>query len=180
MTAAEDVMDHRAAARPAPPPVRAALLRAAHADAERRLAEAHREAATVTERAGRRAAAIRLEARRAGARDGAGRARLALARARASARARVLEARREAYEELRRLTRERVRALRQDPGYPRLTAGLTRRARGLLGPDAAVEEAPCGGVVARSGGRWADWSLDALADRAVERLGFRVPELWEP
>jgi vacuolar-type H+-ATPase subunit E/Vma4 len=161
-------------------PVRAGLLRAAHADAEALLAHAEREAAALLDQAGAEARAILDEARRQGEADGSDAARDLLVRARRDARSRVLAARREAYQELRREAAERVRALRQTDGYTSLRAWLEQRARALLGPAADVSEHADGGVVARAPGRRIDLSLTALADRAVDCVRGEVGSLWEP
>lgn len=161
-------------------PVRAELLRAAHADAEAVLARAEREAAALLDRAHAEARAMLDEARRQGEADGAAAARDLLVRARREARSRTLAARREAYGALRRETAERVGELRGTPDYPGLRERLERRARVLLGPGTEVTEAPGGGVVARAPGRRVDLSLTALAHHALDRMGGEVRSLWEP
>ncbi|MFF7647567.1 hypothetical protein [Streptomyces canus] len=161
-------------------PVRAELLRAAHADAEAVLARAEREAAALLDRSRAEGRAILEEARRQGEADGAATARDLLVRARREAGSRALAARREAYEALRRETAERVGELRRTTGYPGLRKQLEQRARVLLGPGAEVSEHPGGGVVARAPGRRVDLSLTALAERALDRLGGEVRSLWEP
>jgi vacuolar-type H+-ATPase subunit E/Vma4 len=161
-------------------PVRAELLRAAHADAEAVLDRAEREAATLLDRARAEARAILEEARRQGEADGAAAARDLLVRARRQARTRTLAARREAYDALRHETAARVGELRRTTDYPGLRKRLERRARLLLGPGAEVIEHPGGGVVARAPGRRVDLSLTALADRALERMRGEVGTLWEP
>jgi vacuolar-type H+-ATPase subunit E/Vma4 len=161
-------------------PVRAELLRAAHADAEAVLARAEREAAALLARARAEGRAILEEARRQGEADGAAAAHDLLVSARREARSRTLAARREAYEALRRETAERVGELRRTTDYPGLLKRLERRARVLLGPGAEVSEHSGGGVVARAPGRRVDLSLTALADRALDRMGGEVGTLWEP
>ena len=50
----------------------------------------------------------------------------------------------------------------------------------LAGPDAEISEPPEGGVVAVAAGRRWDFSLPALAGRAVDALGPEVERLWTP
>ncbi|MGK3940995.1 hypothetical protein ABK046_21475 [Streptomyces caeruleatus] len=161
-------------------PVRAALLRAAHADAEAVLARAEREAAALLDRAHAEARAMLDEARRQGEADGAAAARDRLVRARREARSRTLAARRKAYGTLRRESAERVEEWRGTPDYPGLRERLERRARVLLGPGAQVTEDPHGGVVAHTPGRRVDLSLPTLAHQALDRMGGEVRRLWEP
>ncbi|GAB7035462.1 V-type ATP synthase subunit E family protein [Streptomyces sp. NPDC021749] len=161
-------------------PVRTELLRAAHADAQALRAEADREAADVLEAARAEERSILDEARRQGEAEGEAAGRAVLVQARRTARAGDLGARRAAYEQLRRLATARVRALRDTDGYRSLLHRLVLRARGLLGPDAEVTEHPDGGVVARAAGRYVDCTLDALAARALDRLGSEVEKLWVP
>jgi vacuolar-type H+-ATPase subunit E/Vma4 len=161
-------------------PVRAGLLREAHADEEALLTRTEREAATLLDQARAEARAILDEARRQGEADGADAARDLLVRARREARSRMLTARREAYEELRRETAERVRGLRRSEDYASIRERLEHRAGILLGPDAEVSEHADGGVVARAPGRRGDLSLTALADHALDRIGGEVRSLWEP
>ncbi|MET9848340.1 hypothetical protein [Streptomyces ossamyceticus] len=161
-------------------PVRAGLLRAAHADAEARLARAEQEAAALLARARAEARAILDDARRQGEADGSDAARDLLVRARRETRSRTLAARRAAYEGLHREAAERVRALRGTDGYASLRQWLEQRARILLGPAAEVSEHADGGVVARVPGRRVDLSLTTLADRALDRMRGEVRSLWEP
>ncbi|AMW08606.1 hypothetical protein A4E84_03185 [Streptomyces qaidamensis] len=161
-------------------PVRAGLLRAAHADAEALLARTEREAVALLDQARAEARAILDEARRQGEADGADAARDLLVRARREARSRTLAARREAYDGLRREVAERAGDLRRADGHASVRERLEHRARVLLGPCAEVSEHPDGGVVARAPGRRVDLSLTALADRALDRMGAEVRSLWEP
>ncbi|MGW2635202.1 hypothetical protein ACWC2K_38750, partial [Streptomyces chattanoogensis] len=126
------------------------------------------------------AQAIVEDARRQGEAAGTVAGRTALTRARRTARARELTVRREAYEELRLRATERVRALRHTADYASLLDRLGQRARRLLGPDAVVTEHPDGGVVAHASGRRVDCTLDALAARALDRIGTKAETLWEP
>lgn len=169
-----------AAAERALGPVRAHLLRAAGAEADR-------IRATGRARADELLGEARLAAGRA-VRDGTARGRAEAAPAaaavrrggRAQARAIVLGAQREAYDELCRRVRADADGLRGGPGYGPLLEKLTALAAGAAGPGATVTVAPEGGVLARSGQVMVDYSLPRLATAAVESLGDRVRELWEP
>lgn len=161
-------------------PVRAELLDRARADAAALLAAADAEAAAVVAAARGEAAELLADARAQGERDAAGVVAEARSRARRQARTTVLRAQREAYEQLCRRSREASRALRVEPAYQDLLAGLRQRARAELGPDATVVEHPDGGVLAEAPGRRVRHTLDALADRAVAALGAEVEKLWAP
>ncbi|TXS79193.1 hypothetical protein EAO69_05665 [Streptomyces sp. me109] len=53
-------------------------------------------------------------------------------------------------------------------------------ARELVGPQARVTAASGGGVTAEVPGRRVVLAADALADRALDRLGVLAETLWEP
>ncbi|MFG2859185.1 hypothetical protein [Streptomyces sioyaensis] len=161
-------------------PVRAELLRTAHAEARELLARADREAADLLDAARAEGRAILGASRRQGEAEGAAAGRAALVQARRTARARELDVRREAYEELRLRATERVRALRHAADYEAVLDRLARRARRILGPEADVTEHPDGGVVAHAPGRRVDCTLDALAARALDRIGAEAETLWAP
>lgn len=161
-------------------PVRTELLRAARADADGLLAEAEAYRARIVANAEARAEAIVDEARRRGREDAADDAASVRRHARRTARADLLATRTELYDELRGRVVAGVRARREEPGYASLVDGMTRRARQLLGPDADITPVPDGGVVATAGGRRVDYSLTAVATRALDGLGGRARELWEP
>lgn len=161
-------------------PVRAALLARARADAEATVRQAEAAAAALLEEARGQAAALVEQARAEGERDAERlRARRA-ARAHREARETVVRAQQEAYAELRRRARVQVSALRADPAYPEIRAGLRERARAELGADAVVREPAAGGILAESTAGLLDLSLPALADRAVDDLGAEVIGLWTP
>jgi vacuolar-type H+-ATPase subunit E/Vma4 len=161
-------------------PVRAWLLAAAHAESERLVAEAAADAHGLLEGARAEADAILAEAREQGAAEGSALAAAEQARARRLARRLVLEAERQAYEELRARSRATVRTLRQDPGYPALRERLTGLALAAAGPGGHASEHPDGGVVADAPGIRVDCTLDGLAERAIVALGGEVAELWTP
>lgn len=155
------------------------------------LADAEGQAASVRNRAEQEAAAIRAEADAAvaeavrRAEDHARatlriRADQSLEQARAEAHAAVLRARGEARRRLAGATREAAIALRGDPRYPELLDRLERLAIDQLGPSAVVQRdpEPSGGVIAEASGRRVDYTLDALAQRALGALGGEIAELW--
>lgn len=161
-------------------PLRAALLEQADADAERRRGEVEAECARRLEAARAEAGVLveqgRLEGRRAARQEGARRRGAAHRRAREA----ELAARGALFEELRSRARAGAVELRSDPGYPALLDRLTGAARAQLGADAEIEvDRPGGGGVgARSGRRSVDYTLPALADRALADLGGEVEKLW--
>lgn len=161
-------------------PVRERLLRSARVDAAELLARTDRETEALLEGARAQAATILEDARRQGEADAAQGRAVELTRVRRTIRARELDIRRQAYEELGRSTAERVTGLRYRPDYPAMRDRLARRARQLLGPDCEVAEHPSGGIVARTSGRRADCTLDALAARALDRFGAETETLWAP
>lgn len=161
-------------------PVRAALLAAARAQAQRLLAEADAETAATLAAARAQAAAMVEQARTEGAADAAIALAGARARARREARAIAMAARRDAYLSLRKASRAAVRRLRDDPAYPGLRDGLAAAVRGRLGADPVLVEGAAGRMVAETAGRRVDYSLDGFADRAVDALGTELEELWAP
>jgi vacuolar-type H+-ATPase subunit E/Vma4 len=161
-------------------PVRAWLLGAARTDGRRLRAEAAAEADRLLDRARAEAAAILAEAREQGTAEGAALGAAEQARSRRHARRLLLEAERQAYDELRARSRAAARALRDDPGYPALRERLARLAQAAAGPGAVVSDHPDGGVVAEAPGVRVDCSLDGLAARAVDALGGEVTGLWTP
>ncbi|MDN3027950.1 V-type ATP synthase subunit E family protein [Streptomyces sp. S.PB5] len=172
--------DHPAETATALAPVRDRLLEEAAADAQALLTAAAEDAASLLRDAEARAAGILAEARSQGAADAETARRAVHAQARRAARARELAARRECWEELRRQVVEGVEALRDTDAYPHLRERLAARVRQLLGPDALVTEAPGGGIVGEAPGRRLDLSLATLAERALERTGAEVEQLWAP
>ncbi|MFE7172931.1 V-type ATP synthase subunit E family protein [Streptomyces sp. NPDC057616] len=169
-----------AAASPALDPVRARLLRDAAADAEALLAEADEEARAGVREAEAQASAVLAEARRQGAHDADLAGAAARSRVRRAARSRELAARREIWEDLCRQVVDRVEALRGTDAYPAVRRRLTARVRQVLGPGARITEAPGGGVVGDAPGRRLDCGLAAFAQRALDRAGGEVEQLWAP
>ncbi len=161
-------------------PLHDALLAQAQAEADRLLAEARERAAALIAEAERRGAALVERARAEGAAAAAMAGAHDHARARRRARTAVLVARRELYDELCRQATAAARRLRDDPGYRALLERLSAAAREQLGEDAVLEVDPvgAGGVRGAKRGRHVDYTLDALVERCLGRLGGRVEELW--
>jgi hypothetical protein len=101
-----------------------------------------------------------------------------LAQSRQDARRTLLRAQRDLYDELRQRCRTAAAALAESPGYEELRQQLAERALAQLGPGATVTDSGDGGVLASAGDRWLDLALPTLADRALERSGPEVAELW--
>ncbi len=71
-----------------------------------------------------------------------------------------------------------ARTMRSDPRYGELVQALTRRAVEQLGPNARLEvDGAAGGVVATLGHERVDYSLEALAARALAALADEVAEV---
>jgi hypothetical protein len=161
-------------------PLRAAFLAEVRAEVARALADADRRAAARIAEAERRGRAL-VEAARA---EGVAVAALVGAEEQTLARRRAqslrLAAKRELYERLAAEAHAAARALRNDPRYPALLARLAQTARAQLGADAVLELDPpeAGGVRACAGSRRVDYTLDALAERCLERLGSEMERLW--
>jgi vacuolar-type H+-ATPase subunit E/Vma4 len=154
-------------------------LEEARTNAEWVAAESESMAAARLDEASRAAVAIIAEARA----DGAAQAdrEMAITRAHEQRRSHriVLEARRRSYERLGSQARAGARELRSDPAYPALLDRLVQLSREQLGDGALIERDPAdGGVVAGAGGRRVDYSLPALAERCLRRLGTEIEELW--
>ena len=159
-------------------PVRAALLGAARAAADREVAAAQRYAAEVLDTATAGVAATQAAAAGVGRAEAAARTARAQAQARRERRAAELRAQAAAYDELRERVRAAVRAL--PASFPRLRERLVAQALAELGPDARITDTPDGGLLAETPGRRLDLSLDALADLAVHALGAEASLLWSP
>ncbi len=160
-------------------PLAAALRDRAHAAADEVLARADEDARESLDRAHQEAEALLGQARAKGAADG--QAVLAAERAGAARRARavLLAAQQAAHDDLRTAAREAVRALREDPDYPAMLEALRARALSDLGPGAVVTTLDRGGIVAESGPRRIEYSLEGLADDLVDEVVDRA-EPWSP
>ncbi|MFJ3233787.1 hypothetical protein [Streptomyces sp. NPDC086787] len=159
-------------------PVRAELLRAARASADAVLDRAQADAEETLRSARATAEAVLARARDLGRTDGAAEAARERVRAVQDVWATELAARAEVYAALRAAVRTNVR--REFMEDSSLRARCTEAARKLLGPHARVTAASEGGVTAEVPGRRVDLSAEALADRALDRLGVRAETLWEP
>ncbi|MFF7356403.1 hypothetical protein ACFZA1_27710 [Streptomyces filipinensis] len=159
-------------------PVRAELLRAARASADAVGDRARADAEESLRSARAAAEAVLAQARDLGRADGAAEAARERVRAVQDAWAAELAARAEVYAALRASVRAGVRkAFAEDAS---LQSRCAEAARELLGPQARVTAASGGGVTAEVPGRRVDLSADALADRALDRLGVLAETLWEP
>lgn len=161
-------------------PVREALLTDAKSQADRLIADATGAAAIEADEAERKAEAEIERAARRGAASAQARADQELAHARNVAHREVLEAK----DDIRGRFQEALHAaalnLRNDARYPALVHELERLARDQLGPNTHIEPDPngLGGIVGVSGARRVDYTLPALADRALESVADRVGQLW--
>jgi vacuolar-type H+-ATPase subunit E/Vma4 len=77
-------------------------------------------------------------------------------------------------------TRRAAFDMRADSRYPALLDRLEASARTQLGADAVIERDPegLGGVIATRGDRRVDYTLSALADRALDLLADDVALVW--
>ncbi len=158
-------------------PVRDALHAAARDEAATMLAAAHGRATQAVAEAARQADSLLDEARSAGHADAEAVVAAERAGRRRDGQALVLRARRDAYERLRDDVRIAAARLPASPGYPALRSALVAAAQRQLGADAEIEDAAGGGIVARSGHRRLDLSLEALAADAADRVaaGLDLP-----
>ncbi|MFF3164701.1 hypothetical protein [Streptomyces sp. NPDC003273] len=160
-------------------PVRAELLRAARAAADAVLDRARADAAGALLAARAEAGAVLARARGLGQADGAAQAERERVRAAQRAWETELAVRAEVYAALGAEVRAGVRrALAREGAVARWH--LADVARAALGPAAEVTAAAQGGVTAEAPGRRVDLSADAIADRALDRLGVRAETLWGP
>lgn len=161
-------------------PVREALLADATSQADRLIADATSAAATEADEAERKAETEIERAARRGAASARARANQELAHVRNAAHREVLEAK----DDIRGRFQEALHAaalnLRNDARYPALVDELERLARHQLGPNTHIERDPngLGGIVGVSGARRVEYTLPALADRALESVADKVGQLW--
>ena len=158
-------------------PVRQAVLADARSRADDIVAGARREAREVVDRAQREVDEAVADAVRRSTIAARAHADELRARAAADAHTEELSARERICQQLRDAVREAARGLRDDPRYPGLLDDLEARARTQLGPDARIERDPEGGIVAVADRRRVDYSLRALAERAIEAHP-EVVTLW--
>jgi vacuolar-type H+-ATPase subunit E/Vma4 len=154
-------------------PARRSLLERARADADRLLDEADERAAGIVAQADADGEALVARARAEGEAAASLEGAQEQAQAHRAARSAVLGARRELFDELRRAAREAVLELRNDPA---LLDRLEAAARDQLGDGAVITRE--GGIRAIDGARSVDYTLEALAERALAELGAEVERLW--
>ena len=161
-------------------PLRVALQAETAAEVHERLAAVEAECRRTLAEAEVRAHELAQEGRREG--EGAAAKEAVRRRATATRRAREIRLRAQSrqIEELQLRSREAVLHLREDGRYPELLDHLARAAREQLGPDAEVEVDPqgLGGVIGREGKASVDYTLPALAGRAIASLGDELESLW--
>jgi vacuolar-type H+-ATPase subunit E/Vma4 len=160
--------------------LRAALLAEAEDEAERLNAEARAAAKDRLVEAERRAAAFVAAAREEGEQAAVREGRRRLAAGRREAGELRLRAQRALLEAVRAGARDGALALREDRRYPRLLEQLEQAVVAQLGEGAELEVDPpgVGGIVGRAGSVGVDYTLPALADRALDALGGELTELW--
>ena len=161
-------------------PLRVALRAETDAEVRERLAAVDAGCRRTLAEAEARAHELAREGRREG--EGAAAKEAARRRATATRRAREIRLRAQSrqVEELQLRSRAAVLRLREDGRYPALLDRLARTAREQLGPDTEVEVDPpgLGGVIGRKGQASVDYTLPALADRAIASLGDELESLW--
>ena len=148
-------------------PLKAELLRRAHAAAAERLQQAAAEDAVTIAHAETEAALILQQARQ----EGISEASLLIAeqrsRSRRQARAVILRARAEIVADLRRRSMAAVARLSIEPGYPELRDQLIDYVRIQLGEQASISDAATGGVIGTVSGRRLDCSFATLVEQAI-------------
>jgi len=156
-------------------PLRVALRAETEAEVRERLTAVDAECARTLAEAEARAHELAREGRHEGE-EAARRCATATRRARELR----LRAQSRQVEELQVRSRAAVLRLQEDSRYPALLDRLARTAREQLGPDAEVEVDPpgLGGVIGRKGRVSVDYTLPALADRAIASLGDELEGLW--
>ncbi|MDJ0322695.1 hypothetical protein QMG61_02815 [Cryobacterium sp. PH31-AA6] len=159
-------------------PVRDSLRAAALATVAEIGHDARERGQALLAAAGREADGIRAAAAAAGEDAARSEATMRSARVRRQAHETVLTQRNALRLELQEKVRVSATALRTDPRYPDLLAGLIERAHALLGPDATVTENEDGGVTAEAGSRRLDLSLPTLAADTLAQMSPEVADLW--
>jgi vacuolar-type H+-ATPase subunit E/Vma4 len=160
-------------------PVRRALLDDAESAATSIIDEARAVADRLVADAEREAAREIDTARHRGERSAQAQVERDLASALATARSGVLDAQRRIRDEAIRAVHGAVTDMRADPRYPALLDHLEAEACEQLGQGAIIERDPdAGGVVAVADQRRVDYTLPALADRALAAHADEVAQLW--
>jgi vacuolar-type H+-ATPase subunit E/Vma4 len=161
-------------------PLREALRAEVDAEVQERLAAVDAECARTLSEAEATAHDLAGQARREGEEAAAKEATRRRATAMRRAREIRLRAQSRLLDELELRSREAVLGLTEEGRYPQLLDRLAGVARDQLGPGAEVEIDPAGrgGVIGRKGAMSVDYTLPALADRAVASLGDEPESLW--
>jgi vacuolar-type H+-ATPase subunit E/Vma4 len=161
-------------------PVADALLDDAEADAARLLDQAERDTDSI-----RTSAQADVSQQLARVQDRAETSARAhhqqlLTQSRRQASAIIMEAQEAARVQLITQLRHDAMRLRDDPRYAQLLDGLEAAARRQLGPDTIITRDPtvAGGIIGSDGDRNLEYTLPALAERALGSLGRRTAELW--
>lgn len=161
-------------------PVRTALRDAARAEAAEVLRQARQRQDDLLADARRTADEMLATARADGEAEATAAVNVRMAQSRRDARRSVLKAQRDLYDELRQRCHAAATALAESPGYEELRGHLAVRALAQLGSGATLTDSGRGGVLASAGDRRLDLTLPTLAERALERSGVEVAELWTP
>jgi hypothetical protein len=148
-------------------PLKAELLRRAHAAAAERLQRAAAEDSATIATAEAEAALMLEQARQDGISEASVLVAAQRAHSRRQARAVILRARAEVVAELRRRTMEVVARLSTEPGYPELRNRLIDYVRVQLGEQAVISDAATGGVIGTVPGRRLDCSFATLVEQAL-------------
>jgi hypothetical protein len=159
-------------------PLKAELVHRAHAAAAARLQQAAAEDAATIAEAEREAAVIVEQARQEGIAEASIWRAAQRARSRRQARAVILRARAEASEELRRRGTAAVARLIGDPSYLELRERLVADIRAELGEEAAITEAPSGGVIGTVPGRRLDCSFATLVEQVLAERAAQPDVPW--
>lgn len=159
-------------------PLKAELLRRAHATAAERLEQAAAEDAATIAQAEKEAAAILERARQEGISEAAVSVAAQRTRSRRHARAVILRARAEALEELRRRSIAAVGQLNTEPDYPELRNRLVEYIRARLGEEAVISDAATAGIVGTVPGRRLDCSFATLVEQALGERGTQADLSW--
>lgn len=162
-------------------PVRRAILESARRDAADTIERANRAAQELRRRAAAEADTIRETARAEGRHDAEQVRVEQRARARRRARSIVLQAQRQALDDLTSAVHDAVRRLWCDPATQQaVRATLVATARAEHGPQAVITDHPDGGVVATIDHARATYLLTDLADEVIASLGDDIVGLWTP
>jgi hypothetical protein len=159
-------------------PLKAELLRRAHAAAAERVEQAATEDAANLARAEREAALILEQARQEGVAEASRWLASQRARSQRKARAVILRVRAETLEELRGQSLAAVARLATLPDYPRLRNRLVDYVRAQLGEEAVITEAATGGVVGTVPGRQLDCSFATLVQQELAERAAQPNMPW--